>query len=103
MKAPKEIYVPLVDMGIEDGGIQPAAIWWNKDKSTEKQDCKGAVKYVRADLAELTWEDCAGIMDAFFDFMQDITAERETSRHSKEELYKEVLRRFLENKKATRL
>jgi len=59
----------------------------------------GNVKYIRADLAELTWGDCAGIMDAFFDFMQDITAGRETPRHSKEELYNEVLRRFLENKR----
>ena len=99
MKAPKEIYVPFVDMGVEDGGIQPAPIWWKRDKSTEKQDCEGVVKYIRADLAELTWEDCAGIMDAFFDFIQGITAGKETPRHSKEELYKEVLRRFLESKK----
>ena len=55
-------------------------------------------KRIRADLAELSWEDCAGIMDAFFDFIQGIAAGRETPRHSKEELYKEVLRRFNEYK-----
>lgn len=57
------------------------------------------IKYIRADLVKLTWEDCACIMDAFFDLIQGIAAGRENPRHSKEELYKEVLRRYKEYKK----
>jgi len=86
MEAPKEIYISN-----DHHGWYPKNDGWNK------------IKYIRADLAELTWEDCAGIMDAFFDFMQGITAGRETPRHSKEELYKEILHRFLESKKEVEL
>lgn len=93
MEAPKEIYIPLVDMWVEDGGIQPAPIWWKRDKSTEKQDYKGVVKYIRADLSELTWEDIRAICDCFM----DAGLHSELPARSKE-LYKEVLRRFLESK-----
>lgn len=44
----------------------------------------------------LTWEDCAGVMDAFFDYMNDIATGRATAQHTKEGLYIEVLRRYNE-------
>ena len=91
MKAPDKIYI------FQDGDD----LWYRPEEW--KTPPINRVEYIRADLAELTWEDCAGIMDAFFDFMQGITAGRETPRHSKEELYKEVLRRFLESKKEVEL
>ena len=94
MKAPKEIYVPIVDMGVEDGGIQSAPIWWNKDKSMEKQDCKGAVKYIRADLAELTWEDIEKIVDLYDDVYCDFSIDGEGGKTNTEEHYQEVLKRF---------
>ena len=98
MKAPKEIYVPIVDMGVEDGGIQSAPIWWNKDKSMEKQDCKGAVKYIRADLAELTWEDIEKIVDLYEDVYSDYSCNGNGGITNTAEHYQEVLHRFLESK-----
>lgn len=92
MKAPKEIYVPLVDMGVEDGGIQPAPIWWKRDKSTEKQGCKGVIEYIRADIAELTWDDIEKIDGLIREIGQ------KTDIKTYQETYQEVLQRFLKSK-----
>lgn len=52
-KAPDKIYVPIVNLGIEDGE-HPAPLWWNKDKKSEHPDVVGTIAYIRKD-ALLEW------------------------------------------------
>ena len=44
----------------------------------------------------LTAEDCSIVMDAFFDYMGDISAGRASAQNTKEGLYMEVLCRYKE-------
>lgn len=53
MKAPDKIYVPIVDLGVEDGECT-APTWWNKDKTAEHSDVVKAIEYIRKDLL-LEW------------------------------------------------
>ena len=53
MKAPDKIYVPIVNLGIEEGE-HPAPLWWNKDKKSEHPDVVGTIAYIRKD-ALLEW------------------------------------------------
>lgn len=55
MKAPDKIYVPMVNLGIEDGE-HPAPLWWNKDKKSEHPDVAGTIEYIRKD-ALLEWAE----------------------------------------------
>lgn len=48
MEAPDEIYVPIVNLGIEEGE-HPAPLWWNKDKKSEHSDVVGTIEYIRKD------------------------------------------------------
>ena len=48
MKAPDKIYVPIVNLGIEEGE-HPAPLWWNKDKKSEHPDVVGTIAYIRKD------------------------------------------------------
>lgn len=52
-KAPDKIYVPIVNLGIEEGE-HPAPLWWNKDKKSEHSDVVGTIAYIRKD-ALLEW------------------------------------------------
>ena len=58
----------------------------------------GNVKYIRADLAELTWEDMKQIDLRFHEVATEQTIGK-LKLHSFQEMYEEVLRRFLESKK----
>lgn len=53
MQAPDKIYVPIVNLGIEEGE-HPAPLWWNKDKKSEHPDVVGTIEYIRKD-ALLGW------------------------------------------------
>lgn len=53
MKAPDKIYLPIVNMGVEDGECT-APIWWNKDKTAEHSEVVKAIEYIRKDLL-LEW------------------------------------------------
>lgn len=53
MKAQDKIYVPIVNLGIEDGE-HPAPLWWNKDKKSEHSDVVGTIEYIRKE-AILEW------------------------------------------------
>lgn len=52
-KAPDKIYVPIVNLGIEEGE-HPAPLWWNKDKKSEHPDVVGTIGYIRKDTL-LEW------------------------------------------------
>ena len=43
-----KIYVPMVNLGIEEGE-HPAPLWWNKDKKSEHPDVVGTIEYIRKD------------------------------------------------------
>lgn len=86
MKAPNEIYIHLKG--------NPLEITFSE---VEEKDCINT-KYIRADLAELTWEDIKKIELLLF------AIECSSARSYRgEDLYKEVLRRFLESKKEIEL
>ena len=66
MNAPDKIYVPIVNLGIEEGE-HPAPIWWNKDKKSEHPDVVGTIAYIRKD-ALLEWAnnwEKIGVSDDF--------------------------------------
>jgi len=54
MKQLDKIYVPIIDLGVEDGGIQPACVWLKHDKTGGHPEYKGVVEYIRKD-ALLNW------------------------------------------------
>ena len=87
MKAPEIIYT--------DGKntCAPAPVFSNID---------GNVKYIRADLAELTWEDMKQIDLCFHKVAEEQTTGK-LKLHSFREMYEEVLHRFLESKKKIKL
>ena len=66
---------------------------WNYERQNNDD-----TEYIRADLAELTWEDIRVICDCFM----DVGLHSELPARSKG-FYKEVLRRFLESKKEVEL
>ena len=90
MKEPKEIYLLK---GKADGELGTA---WH-DHYIDSTTCNN-IKYIRTDLAELTWEDIRVICDCFM----DVGLHSELPARSKG-FYKEVLRRFLESKKEVEL
>lgn len=49
MNAPEIIFLPIVNMGVEDGECI-APMWWNKDKTAEHSEAVKAIGYVRKDL-----------------------------------------------------
>lgn len=55
MKAPDKIYLPIVNLGVEDGECT-APVWWNKDKTAEHSDVVKAIEYIRKDFL-LEWLD----------------------------------------------
>lgn len=83
MKAPKYIYVTT-------SGLNPLHHPWG---CWTTRECDG-IKYIRADLAELTWEDIKKI--ELLLFALECSSVRP---YRGEDLYEEVLRRFLESKK----
>ena len=73
MNAPDKIYVPIVNLGIEEGAT-PSPIWWRKDKRHEHEEVVGSVIYIRKD-ALLEWaktnkEKCGTILED--DFWQEV-------------------------------
>ena len=90
MKEPKEIYLLK---GKADGELGVA---WH-DHYIDSTTCNN-IKYIRADLAELTWKDIRVICERFMDagLLSELPARSK-------EFYKEVLRRFLESKKEIKL
>ena len=49
MKTQDKIYVPMIDMGVEEGGDSMVPLWWNSNKLAEHPELKGVVEYVRKD------------------------------------------------------
>ena len=84
MEAPKEIYV-CIDI------FRQLHAHEDDDFSTTA----AKHKYIRADLAELTWEDIRKIND----LMVEIANKFRHTEVFTEKFYKEVLRRFNEQKK----
>lgn len=80
MKAPKEIYISNDHHG-----------WYPENDGGDK------IKYIRADLAELTCENIKSICRLKEDVELDV--ENGFVQVSEEIQFKEVLRRFLESKK----
>ena len=60
---------------------------------------KNTIKYIRADLAELTWKDIEKIVDLYEDVYSDYSCNGNGGSVNTAEHYHEVLRRFLESKK----
>ena len=86
MEAPKEIYL---FQSKNDGNVGVA-----HHKHPVETEKTTSIKYIRADLAELTWDDIKKIELLLF------ALECSSARpYRGEDLYKEVLRRFLENKR----
>lgn len=78
MKAPDKIYVPIIDMGVEEGGEQMFAIWWNRDKSAEHSEHKGVAEFVSKDaiLKRLkTQQDKCVFRSNYWDFWQAVINE----------------------------
>lgn len=79
MKAPKEIYVHEV----------------SAQELSEPKLNEYHIKYIRADIAELTWEDMSRIDEIIHDVRFDFRNKTITS----QEYYEEALRRFNKEKK----
>ena len=75
MEAPKEIYTTTLHYG-----------WYPTNEGGDK------IKYIRADLAELTWEDIGAIIEIWLRLQRE-SYWREQDRES---VSKEILRRFKE-------
>ena len=88
MEAPKEIYVEI---------RHPISREYTEIIAFETPD-KDSVKYIRADLAELTWEDIEKIVDLYEDVYSDYSCNGNGGITNTVEHYQEVLRRFLESK-----
>lgn len=63
MKAPNIIFVPMVNLGIEDGE-HPAPLWWNKDKKSQHSDVVGTIEYIRKEVVEHIIRSALGPQDA---------------------------------------
>ena len=97
METPKEIYVLHYDTPLSNGQVGSA---WNKEIGL-KNECK----YVRSDLAELTWEDiweiCTivdKVRDEFCDNPSMFKLNEITPDSFKKAYGEEVLRRFNEQR-----
>lgn len=88
MKAPNEIYL---FQSKNDGSVGVAH--HEHPVETEKVT---SIKYVRADLAELTWGDIPKII-SLYEQLHDKNGPVNILKL--QDFYKEVLRRFLENKR----
>ena len=55
MKAPDKIYVPIVDLGVEDGKCL-SPIWWNRDKKDEHPGVIDTAEFIRKE-ALLEWAE----------------------------------------------
>ena len=82
MEAPKEIYISNDHHG-----------WYPKNDGGNK------IKYIRADLAELTWDDIRQL----FRIADNYESELNRPKYLSEGYCKEVLHRFLESKKEVEL
>lgn len=70
MEAPKEIFVPIVDLGPEEGKCL-APHWWRRDKSAEYPVCEGSVKYILADFSALLPDTEPGIKSSLTTELED--------------------------------
>jgi len=61
MKAPDKIYVPIVNLGVEDGKCL-SPIWWKRDKTNEHPEVVGTAEFIRKDalveFAKENFETC---------------------------------------------
>lgn len=85
MKTPREIYLTFTHNGHIVESDQPIP-------------GNNSIKYTRADIAELTWEDMKQIDLCFHEVATEQTIGK-LKLHSFQEMYEEVLRRFLESKR----
>lgn len=89
MEAPKEIYVEI---------RHPISHEYTEMIAFETPD-KDSVKYIRADLAELTWDDIRKL----FKIADNYESELNRPKYLTQGYCEEILSRFMESKKATRL
>ena len=82
MEAPKEIYIS-----------NDHHVWYPKNDGVNK------IKYIRADLAELTWDTVQDIITIYDMLCSEYYSRLYKHRPDTKIFYKEVLRRFLESKK----
>jgi len=65
MKVPDKIYVPMVDLGIEDG-VQLHPVWWRNDRTAENKCVVGVIPYIRKEaLLEWARKEADGYFESF--------------------------------------